>query len=201
MEIRIAKKSELHDAALVLARGMRDNPNQIAAYGPDPEVRYRGLELCFLRLLPLMPHRPWIGLQGGTVVAVWGTAMPGACRLRWHQRLRMVPAMLPCGFPTTRRLLTWFGDWESRDPADEHWHLGPVAVDKPLQGRGLGSRMMAAWCDMLDEHGAAAYLETDKPENVRFYRKFGFEEVAEATVLGVQNWFMWRRENGSGPRL
>jgi ribosomal protein S18 acetylase RimI-like enzyme len=38
-----------------------------------------------------------------------------------------------------------------------------------------------------------AYLETDKPENVRFYERFGFEVVGEEEVLGVPNWFMLRR--------
>ena len=37
-----------------------------------------------------------------------------------------------------------------------------------------------------------ATLETDKPENVTFYRKFGFETVDEITVLGMRTWFMRR---------
>jgi hypothetical protein len=36
-------------------------------------------------------------------------------------------------------------------------------------------------------------LETDKPENVRLYERFGFEVRCHAFVLGVQNWFMWRQ--------
>ena len=45
---------------------------------------------------------------------------------------------------------------------------------------------------MLDDRGATGYLETDKPENVRFYAKFGFQTVAESEVLERPNWFMSR---------
>jgi hypothetical protein len=37
-----------------------------------------------------------------------------------------------------------------------------------------------------------SYLETDKYENVCFYRKFGFDIIAEAEVLEVPTWFMSR---------
>ena len=52
---------------------------------------------------------------------------------------------------------------------------------------------MQSFCDRMDERNAVAYLETDKDVNVRFYNRFGFETIAEATVLGVPNWFMKRR--------
>src|SRR3546814_19111604 len=46
-------------------------------------------------------------------------------------------------------------------------------------------------------------LETDKPGNVRLYRRGGFEVVAEQPILGVTNWFMQRQPArtapGSGP--
>ena len=52
--------------------------------------------------------------------------------------------------------------------------------------------MMNVFCDRADRDGVLAYLETDKPENVRFYEKFGFETTGEAPVIGVPNWFMRR---------
>jgi hypothetical protein len=48
----------------------------------------------------------------------------------------------------------------------------------------------------MDEQKALTYLETDKPENVRFYAKFGFVTTSDASVLGTPNWFMQRQ-----PRL
>jgi ribosomal protein S18 acetylase RimI-like enzyme len=67
-----------------------------------------------------------------------------------------------------------------------------MAVDVHLQGRGVGSAMLADFCARMDEQGAVAYLETDKSENVRFYERFAFSVVAESKVLGVPSWFMSR---------
>ena len=55
--------------------------------------------------------------------------------------------------------------------------LDRVAPD--LQGQGIGSRMMEFYCSKVDETAMAAYHETDRPENVDFYKKFGFEVISE----------------------
>jgi len=52
---------------------------------------------------------------------------------------------------------------------------------------------MERYCEEVDRTGEGGYLETDRPENVNFYRRFGFETLEEALVLGVRNYFMWRK--------
>ena len=52
---------------------------------------------------------------------------------------------------------------------------------------------MQRYCETLERTGACGYLETDRPENVSFYRRFGFEIIEEVPVLGVLNYFMWRK--------
>jgi hypothetical protein len=52
--------------------------------------------------------------------------------------------------------------------------------------------MLAAFCARMDDWRTSSYLETDKPENVIFYKKFGFTVVVEAEVQGIPNWFMLR---------
>ena len=44
----------------------------------------------------------------------------------------------------------------------------------------------------VDRCSAEAYLETDLDYNVLFYRKFGFEVVAQSTLFGVENRYMKR---------
>jgi hypothetical protein len=51
---------------------------------------------------------------------------------------------------------------------------------------------MVEYCTRLDGANAVGYLETDKPENVKFYRRFGFQTIAEAPVLNIPSWFMRR---------
>lgn len=113
----------------VLSRGMRDNPNNVAAFGRDPV-----------------------------------------------------------------RLLRWTGAWGARDPDKPHLHLGPLAVEPHLRGRGIGSQILDEHCRHLDERGLGGYLETDRRENVRLYERFGYRVVAETSVIGVPNWFMWRQK-------
>ena len=100
--------------------------------------------------------------------------------------------LLPLGPRAMFRSLQWVGTWSKLDPPAPHWHLGPVAVDSHLQGKGIGSKLMTVFCAQMDAAAADAYLETDKPENVRFYQRFGFEVTGGQDVIGVPNWFMLR---------
>jgi hypothetical protein len=60
-----------------------------------------------------------------------------------------------------------------RNPRAPHCHFGPVAVDAHLQGHAIGGQILAAFAGRTDAARQAAYLETDKPENVCFYQRFG----------------------------
>jgi ribosomal protein S18 acetylase RimI-like enzyme len=66
-------------------------------------------------------------------------------------------------------------------------------VEPGFQGMGLGRAVMRHLCNEFDEHQRLAWLETDKPENVRFYIGLGFEVVEEVPMLTSRFWFM-RRE-------
>ena len=185
-------RHEMGSAAGVLARGMRDNPVHEAAFGEDPSERRRILERFFGSFLPTMRRAPICARSGHEIVGVLGLAPPGTCQPPpWHE-IRLLPAILRPGPAATVRTLRWFFQWQRRDPKERHWHLGPVAVEPELQGRGIGGRMMERFVEVVDADGGAAYLETDKPENVRLYEKFGFEVVEEATILDTPNWFMSR---------
>ena len=91
----------------------------------------------------------------------------------------------------------WLGAWAKRDPDEPHSHLGPVGVDAHLQRRGIGSRIVAEYTRRLDDSALVGYLETDKPENVRFYARHRFVVVGEEPVIGVPNWYMRREPRSS----
>jgi GNAT superfamily N-acetyltransferase len=188
----IKGKELLQTAALVLARGMRDNPLHVAAIGDDPERRLRVMHRVFSRVLAL-PERPTLGAwDGNRLVGVADSAEPGQCQPSPRDQLRLLPAMVMAG-GAAPRMARWMSTWGRHDPDLAHSHLGPVAVDLDLQGKGIGSLLLTAYCRRLDEAGVLAYLETDKAENVRLYERFGFVVTAEADVIGVKNWFMTRQ--------
>jgi ribosomal protein S18 acetylase RimI-like enzyme len=195
MEIGVFDASGIEEVLDVLSRGMRDNPLHVAAFGENPERRRRK----FRRLLSAMfsvkdfSHTLVARREDGVIVGVCGMLPPEDCLPNLGQRLRLLPTLLSLGPRVAGRLMRWMGVWEKHDPEERHWHLGPLAVDAHLQGMGAGSLLMQVFCAQMDAACEDAYLETDKPENVRFYERFGFEVVGEAKVLGVTNYFMLRR--------
>ena len=193
-----ATAAERHAIVGVVARGMRDNPLHIAVYGDDPAVRLRRIARLFAGALGVLDLQLLVARRAdGTVVGVCGMAPPGACRPGVGKQLRLLPHLLALGPGTLGRTGRWMGAWKALDLPERHWHLGPVAVDAGLQGQGIGSLLLAHYCERADAAGEVTYLETDKPSNVRFYERFGFTVIGELDVLGVPNWFM-RRARGAG---
>jgi GNAT superfamily N-acetyltransferase len=187
--------TRMAEAVGVLSRGMRDNPNNVAAFGRDPARRQRCLERIFGALFRVMRgQQPLCAREGETVIGVGGVAPSDRCQPDGAERLRLAPAILASGPASSLRVLRWTGAWGARDPDEPHLHLGPLAVEPHLRGRGIGSQILGEHCRHLDEHALGGYLETDKRENVRLYERFGYRVVAETSVIGVPNWFMWRQK-------
>ncbi len=196
-------RSDIPEAVAVLARGMRDNPVHVAAWGPDPERRRRIIERLFGGLFRVFTAQtPICVRRDGRIVAATGIAPAGTCQPTPRQALGLAPTIVRLGPRRASRTRRWIRAWTERDPDEPHVHLGPLAVDAHLQGQGIGTVLLAEYCRRLDAAREVGYLETDKAENVRFYTKQGFETIEEAEVLGVPNWFMRRAprsEAGPGP--
>jgi len=194
--LRELRRADLEQAVQIVSRSMCDNPANVRAFAIlDTERRCRALARFFRPVLRGLHQRGLIygAYRDSALLGVCGIARPGFCQPALLEKLSVVPSVV-FGNPvdTTLRVLHWVGEWARRDPARLHWHLGPVAVDRRVQGQGIGSAMLTAFCAHMDAYGAFSYLETDRLENVRFYEKFGFIVEAEGTVMGVPNWFMSR---------
>ncbi|SHN51296.1 Ribosomal protein S18 acetylase RimI [Geodermatophilus obscurus] len=187
-------------AALLAARAMQDNPMHVAALGPDLSRRVEVMNRAFGVLLTPSTRHLLGAWQGDRLVGIAAYTSSRHCRPDRGQWLRLPPTLVRAG-PRAPRLLRWLAAWSGRDPGTPHSHLGPVAVDPLVRGQGVGSRLLAEYVGGLDRDGESGYLETDKAENVRLYRRFGFEVVARADVLGVPNWFMARRPAARSPGI
>lgn len=196
LNVRELWQAELRDGADLLSRGMRDNPNNVQAFGPDPEHRKRALARMFRPVLQRAHVKGNVfgAFRKGEMIGLYSMTPPGQCQLKVREKLRMVPTIfLGNSLTASLRVLNWVSEWSRHDPREPHWHFGPFAVDARLQGQGIGSVMLGIFCARMDGQKTLAYLETDKPENVRFYEKFGFVTTNEALVLGTRNWFMLRQ--------
>ena len=131
-------------------------------------------------------------LLGEHIVGVAGASPPGVCiGVTAPPELREAPAEVGPPGDFSRAEFVW-ALFCSRDLEERHWHLGPVAVEPVLQGAGVGSLMLRAFGDQMDAEGEVAWLETDKPENVVFYRRAGWEVAEDVTEHGLTTWFMRR---------
>jgi GNAT superfamily N-acetyltransferase len=163
-----------------------------AAFGqPSATARLRQ-ERMFALLLGELPGGRLVAKRGDRVVGVLRMIRSPGCRMPGGEVARLSVLLSAILGEAAPRVAEWFAIWVGHDPCPTHWHLGPFAVAVDVQGRGIGSRLLAACCEHVDRLGEPLHLETDKPENVRLYQRFGFQTREEVEILGVTNYFMWR---------
>jgi GNAT superfamily N-acetyltransferase len=162
-------------AADVLVRAFDDSP--IMRYLlPGERLRVRGLRAFFgAAVNDALPFGE-----------VWAARVDGA-----------VAALAPVAPRAPRRLtrsLRYLSVVERAHPKEPHWYLGFLGVDPPLQGQGIGTRLLEAVLPRIDESGEAAYLETDKERNIPYYARQRFElvDTLHPATGGPPTWTMWR---------
>jgi ribosomal protein S18 acetylase RimI-like enzyme len=193
IEIGELRRDELPAAGALLGRAYRDNPFMVAFIGDNADQRFQAMELIHGTRVSALAPPAIVARRDGALVGVCGFDAPGEPPLppeSMQQMMVTLSALGPHVLPNMQVVLTEFG---SRAPAERHWHLGPVGVHIDAQGAGIGALMMKEFCARMDAEGDLAFLETDLPQNVRLYEKFGFETTEETTVLGAPAWFMLRR--------
>src|SRR5215472_189483 len=127
LNIRELNTDELHGAAHLLGRGMRDNPANVRTLGiRDADRRCRALTRFFVPVLNGLYHRGLIlgAFRDGSLVGVCGMAPPGKCQPTLLEKLTVIPSLVfGNALAAPLRVLKWTGEWACRDPSEPHWHL------------------------------------------------------------------------------
>ena len=190
VEVRALTGDEVRFAGAVAARALRDNPMMAFSVPDDPLAR---LQTGYDTFVERVPPDSVGALVGRHVIGVAAAITPGLCiGATALPDLRRVPDVAPAdavGYDRARFVISTMCD---HDPEERHVHVGPVGVEPGVQGLGVGGAMVGAICGRLDADGEVAWLETDKPENVVFYRRHGFDVAVEERRLGFPIWFMRR---------
>ena len=160
------------EAADVLARAFFDDP--VLTYLVRPrEVRLVLGALC------LDGIAEGIRADGRLVAAsVW--LPPG----EHSSSLRQLPAWARLAVRNPRalpRLLRAGRTLDALHPDEPHWFLSLLGVLPELQGTGLGSALVGPGLARADGH--LVHLDTGRPENVPWYRRFGFEVTDEVHAV------------------
>jgi ribosomal protein S18 acetylase RimI-like enzyme len=182
---------QIEPGARLLGRAFVTNPLHVAVFGAG---NLAANDAFFRVGLAAMKGPKLMAMEGSQLVGVIHWVASPACQYSPGEKLRMMPGMARnVGLRPALRVAAWLSHWARLDPAGPHIHLGPIGVDPEVQGRQIGRQLMERYCQAQDQAGLGGYLETDRPENVDFYRRFDFEVTATRPVLDVPNYFMCRR--------
>jgi ribosomal protein S18 acetylase RimI-like enzyme len=215
LEVRLLHShSERVASGAVAARALRDDPLFVYLHGDEPLARMagayaafrepvrtpsdgRGLRRVLRSTRATFDARPvptvWGALLNGDVVGTAAAAAPGSCFVDLLPvDVRAEPTGSEGAPGSPDRLARVMYELAVNHSTERHWHVGPVGVEPGLQGRGVGAKVMRLLCDAMDANGEIAFLETEKPENVVFYRRVGFEVTSESDLTGLHTWFMRR---------
>jgi len=137
----------------------------------------------------------WVARRNGTVAGSSSWLRPGTIpreRARERRITRACASALLTG-RNRRSGLRLLAEVERKHPSEPHWYLPLLGVDPRWQGRGIGGALLRVMLDRCDGEGTPAYLETQKPENVPYYERFGFMVVETIELPETPPiWLMWR---------
>lgn len=206
-------RSDFADAAELLTEAFFDNPPHVYIV-PDEGTRRARLSWLFVRNLRLQTRfgrsfcvraEPRAQSAGGPgrVNAMGFWHPPGSPPISTTAMLRhgLGFAPLRLGVAATRRLLEVVDAVEVQRQAAQRgvpaWYLNNMVVRAGLRGSGVGGGLLRQQLRyVIDPSGSPAVLTTQRPENVSFYVRLGFEVVSESTVgagpHAFSNWVMIR---------
>ena len=185
-QISLIENSDIKASASVLSIAMLDNPLHMAVFQGNGENQRLEIERMFYELLLQLPGIVFLAKKDRQII---GVMRMKSCTGR---KIGDVPEIVADESSIPGRKALWHREWAANDPLEQHWHLGPIGVLPGHRKMGVGSSLMRRFCSEVDACGAKAYLETDLDENVRFYKKFGFEVISRSTIFQVENRYMLR---------
>lgn len=177
--LRPATHADTASLAGALARAFHEDP----IFGwlmPDEgrrEPRLRRYFALQLRHMALSRGRVWTtsGLEGAAL-----TMPPG----RW--RVPPLASLLQGGCFGVRvaRAARMLAVVEARHLREPHYYFADIGVVPELQGRGLGSALMAPTLERCDRERLPAYLEASSERSAALYERLGFE-LTEVLRVGA----------------
>jgi GNAT superfamily N-acetyltransferase len=152
----------------------------------DPSAGEHGRLICSFLLEP--PDAP--------PVSAWAMVRAGILSLpvRYGARALVRLLAVKAAYESRERALLCGGDGGC-DRA-RYCSLERMVVDPACQGRGVGRACLGAALLECESRGLGVFLSTQEPQNVRFYRRLGFEVLVEEPAsfsAKVTNWFMVKR--------
>ena len=134
-------------------------------------------------------------INNGRIAATASWLPPGTAPRSHRRELLITARVLPVLLRGRNRLtaINMLQTMSKKHPTEPHWYLALIGVDPTFQGKGIGNVLLRKRLDDCDSSGLPVYLETQKPENVPYYQRFGFVIRDTIVTKGCPTlWTMWR---------
>jgi ribosomal protein S18 acetylase RimI-like enzyme len=175
-----------NEVAVLGSRAFYDDPFFIHL-SAEPMLRARGLALYMRSHLAALRDTAVVtGARdrAGTLVGICVWQKPGTFPLPVSAQIGEMAGAVRALIPRPPALLTGLRYTMAIDkarPRHDHWYLCLLATDPMVWRRGIGTGLMEPSLETVDGDGLPAYVETQKQDNLAYYRRFGFEETARLT--------------------
>lgn len=186
LDARPATSQVTNESAAVAARAFYTDPF-FEHLGPPALLRYRGLSLFFranLRHLGRGGRLTTVRDERDRVLGVSAWITTDGYPLSLRHELGSTPGTVRALYRRPRALLdglAYLNAMAKNHPKEPHWYLFLLVADPEVQRSGIGRALLEDALVEIDKEGVAAYLETQKFDNLAYYQRFGFELIGELT--------------------
>lgn len=195
MQIDPAESRHVSSAALLLARAFESDPIIRFFFGPTGDVVGSASTFfsILLRARIALGMPALVALEEGEVL---GAAMgyppehpdwPAELESEWEGLEAAVEGL-------TLRFEVYESISKLHHPEAPHFYLGVLGVKPEAQGRGVGSKLLAAFRDLSisDPTSTGVYLETANPDSRRLYERYGYAVLGEGSLGEAPLWCMFQ---------
>jgi ribosomal protein S18 acetylase RimI-like enzyme len=195
-EVRPLEHELERPAAEVLAAAFIDDPGWSAVGPRSRSRRLKMLERFFRGHMGVA--RRW----GGPIYGAFDNGGPVGALIAFEEErfppppqsmLMEAPGMLAAGPGTTIRALRGQATLAAGHPEEPHAFVSMLGVHPDSQRSGAGRALLGQVLAEADEREVPVYLDTANPDNLPYYRSFGFELTGQGDLpRGATIWYLLR---------
>lgn len=194
MKIITATPSDIDEAVGCLAAAFAQDPITGFLLQTGPGYRDRVTQFFSLLMrarialkMPVLVSRGSAGIHGAAMgYATVRPAWPTGLAEDWHRFEKATPGL-------TDRIAVYDEIAAKGKPPAPHYYLGVIGIDPNLQGLGIGTQLLKAFCDLSasDRLSSGVYLETAQASNLGLYERAGFAETGRGSLGRATLWCMY----------